>query len=195
MIGPAILLVMFFIKRYKPPQTESQAIDEKNNVLITDPNAVQAPMEQSPRTRKVLIALFAMMLNSYSSLEAVYFGTAPTYLQYLPNVVISAEKAAEIMMVLSIFYTLGRLLSAFISIKVKPEVMLSYHLVAMATALTILYICQNGTTTTLIYIGNGILGNYCIMTNLISNVIFRFRLFSDVASHVYPGRDLHQVNR
>ena len=189
------MLVMFFVKRYKPPQTESQTMDEKNNVLITDPNTVQAPMEQSPRTRKLLIALFALMLNSYSSLETVYFGTAPTYLQYLPHVVISAEKAAEIMMVLSIFYTLGRLLSAFISMKVKPEVMLSYHLVAMATALTILYICQNGTTTTLIYIGNGILGNNCIMIKLISNILFRLRLFSHVASHVYPGRDLYQVNR
>ena len=64
---------MFFVKRYKPPQTESETIDEKHNVNITDTNAIQTPLEQSPRTRKVLIALFALMLNSYSSLAMRFF--------------------------------------------------------------------------------------------------------------------------
>ena len=153
------MLVMFFVKRYKIPETESQTPDEKNNgVVITDPHARQTPLEPCPRTRKVLIVLFALMLNSYSSLENVYFGTVATYLQYLPNVVISAPKAAEIMIVLFVAYTLGRLVSAFIAARVKAEVMIAYHLVIMAISFVILYIGQSASTSTLVYIGNGILG-------------------------------------
>ena len=152
------MLVMFFVKRYKPPQNESQISDDKLNVVITDKKAIQAPMEQSPRTRKVLIALFALILALYSCFEVVYFALCPTYLQYLPNVVISASKATEIFIVMAISYTLGRLVSAFISIKLKPEVMIGYHLVIIGIALAILYIGQNASTTILIYIGNGIIG-------------------------------------
>ena len=153
------MLVMFFFKRYKPPQTESQTTDDKQDVVIIDKKETQAPIEQSPRTRKLLIALYTLFLGLYASIESVYDGLSPTVFQYLPNVVISAPKAAEITIVLAITYTLGRFLSAFISLKLKAEVMITYHLVIMGIALAVLYVGQYATTTTLLYIGNGILGN------------------------------------
>ena len=127
-------------------------------MVITDQKAIQAPMEQSPRARKVLIALFAFILSLYSCFEIVYFSLCPTYLQYLPNIVISAPKATEIFIVMAITYTLGRLVSAFISIKLKPEVMITYHLVIIGIGLAILFIAHHASTTILIYIGNGIIG-------------------------------------
>ena len=151
------MLVMFFVKRYKLPQNEPQTTDDTKNAIITN-KEIHIPMEQSPRTRKMLIALYALFLGLYSSIESVYFALSPTYFQYLPNVVISAQKAADIMIVMTITYTLGRFLSAFISIKLKAEVMLTYHFVIMGIALAILYIAQTATTTTLLYIGNGIIG-------------------------------------
>ena len=161
-IGPVIMLVMFFVKRYKIPETDSPTTDEKNNVvLVDDPHATQIPLEQSPRTRKVLIVLFALMLNSYG-FENIYFLTVATYLQYLPNVVISASKAAEIMITLSITYTVGRLISAFIAAKVRAEVMITYHMVIIAISIVILYIGQSASTITLVYIGNGLIGKFTI---------------------------------
>lgn len=148
---------MFFAKRYKTPGEESQKT-EKEYIVKVDEQTTGTPLEPSQRTRKVLILLLAMLLNSYSSLEVVYLNTVVTYLQYLPNVVISAPEAAQILMFLFITYTSGRFVSAFISTKLKAEVMLTYHIVIMGIALAILYIGQNASTVTLIYIGNCIYG-------------------------------------
>ena len=179
------MLFMFFVKRYEEPQTESQTTDDNQNVVISDTKTVQTPIEPSPRTRKILIALFALIICLYSCLEAVYFALCPTYFQYLTNVVISAEKAADIMIVMLITYTLGRLVSAFISIKLKPEVMMTYHLVIIGIALTILYIGQNASTTILIYVGNGIIGIQAYHNHLINCILSLGFGFSAMWSATY----------
>ena len=147
---------MFFIKRYKIPEKITQTPSEKiASNLANAENVTQQSVEISPGTRKVLIALVALSLNSYSGLEITFFNYISTYYQYLP-IDLSAAKAAQVMSIMTLTYAIGRGVSAFVSSKLRAEVMITYHIVIMLISFGILYFGQN--SMALIYTGNALIG-------------------------------------
>src|SRR5699024_5159298 len=66
----------------------------------------------------------------------------------------------HIMGILSAEYTLGRLASAFISMKLRPDIMISYHFVTLLAALSMLFFGRNDQMW--ITIGTAMLGKEII---------------------------------
>ena len=152
MAVPIILLIMFFIKRYKIPERQIKGVTEKSEL---NPTTDENRLEQSSQTRKVLIALVALSLSTYAGFELIYFSYSSTYYQYLP-IHLSAQTSATVMSVLSTTYAVGRGVSAIISSKVRAEIMLSYHMVILVIALAVLHFGQR--TEWMIYVGNALIG-------------------------------------
>ena len=152
MTVPIILLIMFFIKRYKIPERQIKGVTEKSEL---NPTTDENRLEQSSQTRKVLIALVALSLSTYAGFELIYFSYSSTYYQYLP-IHLSAQTSATVMSVLSTTYAVGRGVSAIISSKVRAEIMLSYHMVILVIALAVLHFGQR--TEWMIYVGNALIG-------------------------------------
>jgi len=156
-----MFLIMFLLKRYVPPKEQlknkeqlNQSSDIKNyssENCSSKTNLVDSPT----RHRKLLIILTAFCLSTYGALELTHFQYSSTYYQYF-GLKITAPTAARIMSAMAACFTIGRCLSAFIAIKVKPEIMIIYHLGIIITAMCVLFFGQN--YITLIWIGNVIMG-------------------------------------
>lgn len=152
---------MFVLKRYVPPKEQlknkellNQSSDIKNyssENCSSKTNLVDSPTKH----RKLLIILTAICLSTYGALELTYFQYSSTYCQYF-GLRITAPNAAIIMSAMAGSYTAGRCLSAFIAIKVKPEIMIIYHFGTIIAAVCVLFFGQN--YITLIWIGNVMMG-------------------------------------
>ena len=140
---------MFLIKKYRP----SIAVDKNESSDETKPELLSKKVKYS------LIALIGINLSTYAGMEMCHFSYLSAYYQDLP-IHLSAAKAAEILSVLSATLTLGKLVSAFISIKVKPEIMISYHYVILAISMALLYFGSNNEL--IIWIGNAVAGKCSI---------------------------------
>lgn len=110
----------------------------------------------SPVVRKILIVLVALSLNAANGISFGHIFYSSTYYQYL-SVGISASKAAQILSVMSLTFTLGRLVSVFVAIKVNTDIMIAYHLMIICFAMIFSYFGQNSLTS--IWIGNALIGN------------------------------------
>lgn len=157
---------MFFTNRYINPNekrlkrkdsSESliSASDQQNSAEVYIREDSPIPRIYSRRIEKLLIALFAIFLSIYCSLEIQHFNYSSTYYQFIP-LHISAQNAAEILSVMSTTYTIGRCVSAFVGLKVGPKIMIIYHLFIIIIAMAVLFYGQH--SLTLIWIGNIIIG-------------------------------------
>ena len=153
------MLLMFVFKRYKVPETRLQnteSFDIKQNDKTTSPQ----PTESLSKTKIIFTVLISISLCFYTGIEMNYFGNSSTYHQFLP-IRVSAQTAADLMTLMTTTYTMGRLSSAYISSKLSPEVMISYHFVIITIALSILHFLQH--SMTFIWIGNALIGNTTIV--------------------------------
>ena len=166
MLVPVVMLIMYFIKRYKIPERQIKGVIEKSEM---NPTTDENRLEQSSRTRKLLIALVALSLTFYSGLEITYLNYSPTYYQYLP-IHLSAQTSATVMSVVCTTYAVGRGVSAIISSRVRAEIMLSYHIVILIIALAVLHFGQR--TEWMIYAGNAIIGKQFLSRLILKNVSF-----------------------
>jgi len=150
------------VKRHKTPNEKLKRKDSSENLetesqsdqtYSSRENLVDSPANQ--KDRRFLIALIALLLGIYSSLESAHFAYSTTYYQYI-ELRISAPKAAQILSVMATSYTIGRGLSSFIAIKVKPEVMIIYHYFIIIIGMLVLYLGQS--SIALIWFGNVIIG-------------------------------------
>ena len=112
--------------------------------------------------------MLALSLSSFGGMEVAHLSYAPTYYQDLP-IHLSAQKAAEVMSVVSASLTFGKLVTAFISIRVKSEIIIAYHLVILAISMAVLYFGCN--SETLIWIGNGLMGMFKKLTKIVTLII------------------------
>ncbi|CAG2172570.1 unnamed protein product [Oppiella nova] len=151
---------MFVVKRYKEPEIRTtESIDynlEATKSVQLEPGALQI-LEPSRKTKIIIVALIALSLNSYSGFEMTYFQNSSTYYQYLP-IRISAQKAADIYTLMTSTYTAGRLFAAYISSKLKPETMITYHSIILIISIAILHF--GSSSEILIWIGNGLIDIY-----------------------------------
>ena len=149
---------MFFVKKYKTPENETQNqknIKENDKIVIEDNSSVEQPSELSPRTRYVVIAFMALILMAYNGIELTFLTYCSTFYQSLP-IKISAPKAAQLMSIFSATYTLGRLLTAYISLKLRADIILIYHMLIIMASMAVLFFEQ--TSELAIHIGMAMIG-------------------------------------
>ncbi|XP_054166590.1 uncharacterized protein LOC128964056 [Oppia nitens] len=161
-IIPISLIIMFIFKRYQfnpkdmapniqvPPDSRRATLHSIKEFTIQEPK-----VKQSPVMKWTFVALIAFSLSTYGGFEMLHIIYSPTYYQYIP-LKLSAQKAAEILSVSSTTLTIGKLISAFIALKVKAHIMISYHIIILAVSMCILYFGQN--SELMIWIGNILIG-------------------------------------
>ena len=156
------LLIMFFIKRYKVSKTESTNSDNKetNFETLDEINSNTTQTERSQKERYLLIGLIAIFMSTYSGLQTLHLSFSSTYYQ-LTGIKISVKRAAEILSVMSTTYTVGKVITAFISIKIKSEIIIIYHFVIICISMALLYFGKNNEL--MVWIGNGVIGNENIL--------------------------------
>lgn len=98
--------------------------------------------------------------------------------QNLP-ILLSPSEAAHVQTVLSITYTLGPAVTAFVALKVSPDIIVSYHFVFLLTGLAMLYFGQ--ASMYLIYTGSAIIGYG--MSAMVS--VVKCLLFDDQTGHSF----------
>lgn len=137
---------MYFIKPFKRPIIHT----------VCDTREVNGDYEQRQTIslRNLKLFLVALMLAAYDAMEISYFFYAPSMLQGFSY---DASEAAYIVAILSLFYTVGRFFTAFISLKLRPYIILAYHFFIITLAQILLYYYYDNKTMT--YISHAILGN------------------------------------
>ena len=130
---------------------------------LPNSNQTQKPSKTHPSTqpkiipyRKTKIGLMGLCLGIYIAAEVGFLTFCTSMFQYLP-IALSASEAAHVQSVLSTTFTLGRLITALISLKVAIDVILAYHFLLQVAALTFFYaFCLD--SRPLIYAGMAFLG-------------------------------------
>ncbi|CAG2103941.1 unnamed protein product [Medioppia subpectinata] len=190
---PLVFLIMYFVRKYKSPDERLKRKDSSENLLANDElddnhHSVESePRDETPgastaRKNAVLIALFSLFLAMYSSLEIAHFNYSPTYYQYTA-LRLSAQTAASILSTMCTSYTVGRCLSAFVALRVGPDVMISYHLLIIIAGMGVLY--YGSTVLELIWIGNIIIGfGFSAMYSAIIGLTARHCALTDTVSTV-----------
>ena len=149
LFGSLLMILMFCVKRYeKPEQLEPKETDsEKRRVKLN---------RESGAPLKTIVVLCCICFASFTAIENCQFQFSPTFNQYIP-LRLCAPKSALILSVMASCFTLGRGISIFIAIRVKPETMITYHYCFILSAIIILLFAQN--SLLYIYIGNILIGN------------------------------------
>lgn len=174
--GAIMMTIMFFINRYQTPIQLKQPSDSFLNEKIMDDNKSDDNKndedrivikyqrfdnikltEENGSPTKLIIALGALCLASYTAVENCHFQFSPTFNQYIP-LRLSAPEAAEILSAMTTCFTVARGISIFIAIKIKPQRILAYHFCIIFIASNILLFAEN--CLTLIWVANILIGEF-----------------------------------
>lgn len=131
----------------------------KTDLEIISINSENTSVASKVPWRKMKLVLCGICLASYFSAENGYYYYCTAMLQYT-QIHLSAVEATQVTSVLSLFYTFGPLVTAIVSLKLKPDHIISYHFVFLITGISTIFFFQ--TNITLVYIGSATLGLYII---------------------------------
>lgn len=106
--------------------------------------------------RRTKIALMALILALYDAAEIGYFYFSPSLFMLAPDIKMESSTAAHLSSVLSAAYTFGRLVSTFISIKIKPDIIIAYHFLIIFAGHSLLYLFR--TDLLMVYVATVIIG-------------------------------------
>lgn len=179
LIVPVILLLLYFIRPYKNYEDQETLEDNDNkqqdnnrrrsSVSLTATSSRRVSLVKIPNTEKQTqpeekipyrvfkIILVGFSIGAYGSAENNFWSFYSSALQYLP-VNRSASEAALIISLVCIFYTIGRLASAFISLHLSPDIILIYHFLTTIVSVITLYFACTHNIVWLVYIGSGLFG-------------------------------------
>ena len=121
--------------------------------IVSETSSQIDPHKIAHRKCKIFLAGLTMAL--YANAEQNFFTFCCAMFQYL-DIGFSAKDAALLMSLLYATFTGGRLVTAFISHKLKPDTIIMYHFVIIIGAIGIMYVGRQ--TQLWIYIGTMILG-------------------------------------
>ena len=108
---------------------------------------------------KVKLTLCGLCLATYFSAENGYFYYCTTMVQIL-DIKLDAAQATSVTSVLGMCYTIGPLITAIVSLRLKPDYIILYHYVFLIGGISIIYFGQYNIT--MLYIGSGIFGKFCL---------------------------------
>ena len=143
-----------------------------------------------------IILIFALWLSTYCVMESTILMFGATYFQYSP-LKLSANKAAEMLSIISMASTAGRGISVFVAMKVRPQIMIGYHFAILYVSIGLLILFGQHNLTMLwltnVLIGLGLsalfpamfayLEQYIVITNPIGTCVI---LFSDLFNLFNP---------
>ena len=165
-------------KRYKGPKTSIIIDDDNNNKPNEPPNEEEAKeanksSQQKQSYRSVKLVLCGLALAFECSTELGWFNFSTTMHQYWSKkpsnetetgwgsggsgIQLSASTADHLLAVQFIWFAIGRLSTTFITIKLSPEYIISYHYVIICGSLIAQY-CVRGTSQIWIAVTNSALG-------------------------------------
>lgn len=190
LLGALFMSVMFYIRKYEIPEE-----NEENWKQIKTDGRVKLRGD-SGAPIKTIVMLCAICFASFTAIENCQFQFSPTFNQYIP-LRLCAPKTAIILSVMALCFTLGRGISIFIAIRLRPETMITYHYCIIITAIIVLLFAQN--SLLFICIGNILIGMTLTSTSDIKSDFFsslsRYRTVSDVGPHVVIHRPISGDNR
>ncbi|KAI2800220.1 major facilitator super [Blomia tropicalis] len=150
LIAPVVLSILYVKNRY-------QYVVNKNDETESNSNEQQQKTKRQNkiawRKTKLLISGLALAIVVAAKIGYVTYSSA--MFQYM-EIKLSASQSAHVMTTFTALYTIGPLITAFVSIKLRPDHILSYHYVLIIGSLVLIYLGQN--QIILIYLGSGILG-------------------------------------
>lgn len=173
---PLIFLISFFTCRYQKydssragdeEEEDCEEFEEEDNDSYDGPRgkvpipAITTDDDNSEdfssiRHRPYKLVLAALAASTYITAELGYLSFCAAMYQYLEEVHLSATTSTQVQSVMSVTYTAGRFLTAFISFKLKPDRILAYHYVVLLGSVAVLVFA--GDSLLLIYVGNAALG-------------------------------------
>lgn len=117
--------------------------------LVVDPEQVQY--------RAIKLALCAFSIGAYCAVELTYFSFSSVFFQKLEDNPMSATEAARVLSLLATTYSIGRLITAVISIKVIPDIIVVYHFAILIVGQVVVFFFGRHSRT-FIYIGTILCG-------------------------------------
>ena len=157
---PLLFTLLYFIRPYKKDETdEADEADKEEKEQETTTTTYEPALEEHIRLRPLKLGLTALCLAFYASAELAYINFSSTVLQMLETEgenKISAEEAAILQSVLAAAYALGRLATAFIAIRVRPEAIMAYHYLTVLCGLLAVFFGRSHRV--LVYGGTAVLG-------------------------------------
>lgn len=157
---PFVFFVLFCTPlRYKrKPEPTLKGVDpeekEEEEVSSNESNQVAAdPL------RKWKMMLAVLLYGTCDTTQLAYTTYSPTIWQFM-DIQLSASESARISSVMTATNTIGRLITGFISLKLKPDTILMYHYAIIIISGLVLFFGQNNLT--IIYIATGALGKWIL---------------------------------
>ena len=148
---PIILFGMYFMKRYNPE--EYNQLEEEDQINNENDESYLRNL-----VRYMLIILIALSYCATNMSYIIYLLYASTYYQFL-SIGITASKAANIMSVMSLFFTIGRIMAIFEIKRMSAELMIAIHLTITFSSQLLLFFGQNIKNLMIIWIANVFIGN------------------------------------
>lgn len=180
---PILFFVFYFIVPYKKnfsahnPYTLLKTDESKNDDLDNSPSELTIP------NRNWKIFICGLCLANYATARIGHFYFSAAMFQYL-DIHLSAATSVHLMSLSSFAYTMGRLVTSFISIKVVPDIILFYHYIILFTSLGFLYFGQH--ELTYITIGTMMIGNLLIQMSEL-NIYIHYLFLGYGFSAMWPG--------
>jgi hypothetical protein len=162
-------LTFLLCKKYEYVPDNQELVSEKSKETsnVTSQDLIEnSVLRKSPvklfdnpgSPYKLIVCLAALCIATYNSSVMGHFQFGPTFSQYIP-LELSASDAALIHSYFSITFTIGRGLCVFISLKLKPQTMLSVNFVLLLAAnLALMF---SGDSRILLILGNVLIGLGC----------------------------------
>ena len=89
-----------------------------------------------------LIALLSNFVALIFVSDNIYLKFSATYFQYIP-LQLKASDSANLIIQMAVVYTMGRALTVLISMRLKPQTIITYHMFVLIIALLIISVGEN----------------------------------------------------
>ena len=148
---PLVLLATFFFHRYTPTPKDASGLPSKSSF---EEIASSSCSKTTTKRRKTKLALLAVSASLSMAAEMGYAIFSSALWQQLE--VLTAPEAVSALAVFTSAYTASRLLTAAISLWLRPDTILSYHYALIVGSLLFLFLGRH--SHGLILAGNALLG-------------------------------------
>ena len=151
-LGPVLLITMFLIKPYNTdcidiePKTEDK-IETKTSTEVKRQSKASVRSEKIVELRSTQIgqSLLVGLLSNFVALvfvsDNIYLKFSATYFQYI-DLQLTASQSAHLVIQMAIVYTLGRAMAVLVSIRIRPQTIMSYHIFILITSLVVIFFGQ-----------------------------------------------------
>lgn len=142
-------------------------------------------------TSAARVLVIAAIMGFYGSAEFMYISYAPTVWQFLDPERIDAPTAAYMSSIMFSTFTIGPLINTFVSLRLKADIIVAYHLVAIIIALASLYLFRSQEIE-IIFAAHGVLGknNWCWGKPSNVSLFARIWILGNVSGNLFTSQPI-----